>query len=114
MDKEIARRNYALTAETFDCDYLLRISCGDEVVVTVEGMGDPDDPEEFRVYNGTGLDDQDLEDINQIVNVFQVGDSVSASWREAARWAYVHALGKLMTQDAREEKQAYRFDGLFH
>lgn len=101
---EIARRNYALTTETFDCEHMLQIKCGGEVLVTV---CEPVDSDFFAVFNGNGLngDDEDLP-IDQAVKLFSRGNEKEA-WRQAARFGYLHALGKMMTHDTREDREVY-------
>lgn len=104
MDTEIARRNYALTAETYDTDFLLRISCGEETLATVcDRVSESGDIEEFAVYRGTGLDDQENEDESAIVKKFTVDSSVEDTWRAAVRFAYLFCLSSMMMADSREE-----------
>ena len=108
IDNEIARRNYALTTQTFDSEHFLQISCGGEVLVTVCTPAGPSVPEEFIVHNGTGLDDQDEDlPVNQAVKRFPTRGDTSSAWRDAARFGYLHALAKMMTQDVRDEREAY-------
>jgi hypothetical protein len=107
---EVARRNYAITTETFDCENMLQIKCGGEVLVTVTAPAGPPVAEVFAVYNGNGLDEND-EDmaISDAVKTFPVKGDVNDAWRQAARYGYLHALGVMMTRDAREEREAYEF-----
>jgi len=103
-DLDIARRNYALTTQTFDCENMLQISCGGEILVTV---CEPVDSDFFAVFNGNGLDEEDGDlPISEAVKLFARGNEKEA-WRQAARFGYLHALGKMMTQDAREDREAY-------
>jgi len=103
---DLARQNYALTAETFDVEHFLQISCGDEVLVTVCAPAGPTESDFFVVFNGTGLDDDD-NDLTEkdAVKLFARGHETEA-WRQAARFGYLHALGKLMIQDKRDEEDA--------
>lgn len=110
IDTEIARRNYALTVNTFDVENFLQISCGDEILVTVCAPAGPSIPNQFVVFNGTGLDEDDNDlDISEAAKVFKVKTCVGDAWREAARHGYLHALSKLMIPDSREDREAYDF-----
>ena len=102
---EIARRNYALSVETFDCEHLLQISCGDELLVTV---CQPIESDFFAVFNGNGLDEND-EDLGpkDAVKLFANKGDINEAWRQAARFGYLHALGKMMTADQRDERETY-------
>jgi len=104
IDDEIARRNYALTTATFDCEHLVQISCGGEILATVcNPNGHPD---YFAVFNGNGLDDEDNDlGHEHAIKLFDTLDEQDA-WRQAVRYGYLHALGKMMTADKRLEDEA--------
>jgi hypothetical protein len=106
IDNEIARRNYALTAQTFDCEHLLQISCGDEILVTVNR---PVETNMFAVFNGNGLDEEenDLPIDNAVKLIAFTSADENDAWRQIARFGYLHALGKMMTADQREERETY-------
>ena len=99
---ELDRRNYALTTETLDMENFLQISCAGETLATVcspQGRG-----EFFAVFNGNGLDDED-NDLHEkdAVKLFSTAADDADAWRQAVRYGYLHALGKMMTADKREE-----------
>ena len=102
-----ARRNYALTAETFDCEHFLRISCADEALATVtQGIGKY--VNFFLVFNEDGLDEFDADlDANMAVKRIEIHECVNEAWREAARFGYLHALSKLMVPDQRADRQLF-------
>lgn len=105
---EVARRNYALTTQTFDCEFMLQIKCGGEILATVTQPAGPSVPEEFLVFNGDGLDAEDNDlTAADAVKVFKVKGEARDAWREAARYGYLHALSKMMVPDAREDREAY-------
>jgi hypothetical protein len=105
IENEIARRNYALTTATFDCEHLIQIYCGDEVLVTV---CQPIESDFFAVFNGNGLDSEDNDLTNSdAVKLFAMKGDENGAWRQAARFGYLHALGKMMTADEREERETY-------
>ena len=107
VEHDNARRNYALTVETFDCDNFLRISCAGELLVTVtRGVGDAED--HFLVFNGDGLDEEgdDLE-ASKAAKRFQIHECVNEAWREASRYGYLHALSKMMVPDQRVDRQLF-------
>jgi hypothetical protein len=104
---ERARQFYAVEAHTFDEDYFLQIHCGDEVLVTVSAVPNPESPEEFVVYNGIGLDDNDEEDQNAVAKRFDVDINPMDAWREAARFGYIHALSKMMIPDRRNDREIF-------
>jgi len=101
---EVARRNYALTTETHDCENMLQIKCGGEILVTVCQPAGPTVPTEFLVFNGDGLDAEDNDlTAADAVKVFPVRLDVNDAWRQAARFGYLHALARMMTADIRQE-----------
>lgn len=105
---EQARRNYALEAFTLGEENFLQIRCGGEILTTVCAATGPAVPQFFIVHNGTGLDDDDndLPTAKAIKIVAAEGDPAEA-WRIAARYGYLHALGRMMTADQREERDLY-------
>jgi hypothetical protein len=104
---ERARQFYALEAHTFDEDYFLQIHCGENVLVTVSASPSPDSPDEFVVYNGIGLDDNDEEDLNAVAKRFVVDINPMDAWREAVRFSYLHALSKMMLPDQRSDREIF-------
>ncbi len=104
---EQARRNYALEAFTLGEENFLQIRCGGEVIATVTAPAGPSVPTEFVVFNGNGMTEDDEEDPKLVVKRFPTRGDSNAAWREAARFGYQHALAKMMTQDVREEREAY-------
>jgi hypothetical protein len=100
---EVARRNYALEAQTMGEEFFLQISCGGEVLVTVSAPADPI-VEKFCVYNGLGLNENDEEDASSIVKCVEVQFSEAKAWREAVKFAYSHALAVLFNQDAQADR----------
>ena len=103
---ELARRNYAIEALTLGEENFLQIHCGDEILVTVSSPCGNEDPGEFIVYNGTGMNEDDEEDPRLIAKRFPVGDITAEAWREAARFGYLHALSKVMIPDARRDRES--------
>lgn len=104
---EQARRNYALEAYTLGEENFLQIRCGSVIMATVSAPSGPAVPEEFIIYNGTGLNDEDEEDAKLIVKRFPTRGDLNAAWRDATRYGYQHVLAKMMTADIREENEAY-------
>lgn len=106
LANENARRNYSLHSDTFDAEHFLQLSCAGEILVTIcQPVGGPE-PEEFRVFNGTGLDadDNDLEAADA-VKIFRVVDEdVSNAWRMAVKFGYSHALALMMCADQKAER----------
>ena len=45
--------------------------------------------------------------VSKAVKRFPTRGDTSSAWRDAARFGYLHALAKMMTQDARDEREAY-------
>jgi hypothetical protein len=105
---EFARSNYALTADTQETEHFLQLSCDGQVLVTVTRDYDEGEAHTFLVFNGDGLD-EDGGDLtaDHAVRMFPVKLVLGDAWREAVRFAYLHALAKMMIADARDERDGY-------
>lgn len=104
---ELARRNYAIHAETFGEEFYLQISCGDEILTTISAGPYQVEPTEFVVYNGTGLDENDEDDPSSIVRRFAIDNEPMDTWREASRYCYLHALSRMMVPDQRNARATF-------
>lgn len=106
-----ARTNYALTTETFDMDHYLQISCGGTILATV--MHSNTQENMFLVFNGDGLnedeDDSEMSDDQAVKQIAFTSNRINDAWREIARFGYLHALGKMMIEDARNERDEFSF-----
>lgn len=105
---EQARRNYAIEAFTLGEEYFLQLHCGEDILATVSA-DNPEDPEEFVVYNGTGMTEEDEVDPESVSKRFPVAINPMDAWREAARYGYLHALSKMMVPDQRADREIYSF-----
>ena len=106
LANENARRNYSLHTDTFDCEHMLQISCGGEILVTICQPAGPSIAQAFLVFNGNGLDEEEADlGPEDAVKIFKVEDEdVNGAWREAVKFGYGHALAKMMCADAKAER----------
>ena len=105
MDQSNRIRNLALTTETHDAEFLLEISLGGQVLVTVgEPAGSEGAIREFRVWDGPVQDDE-YENVVMTFSNNKTG-TIDMAWLAAVQHAYELALDKgvkLMMQELRKE-----------
>ena len=86
---------FCLTAQQFDAEYLLQISRGNQVIVTLSTSSmDQGEIKRFLIWSGDGINAEGDEDDDLVIwtlNVKEVGN-VNAAWKVAVHHAYLCAL----------------------
>ncbi len=84
---------FALSTNTFDCEFLIQIVRGDAIICTVGEPAGGGDVSEFCVWNGDGVD------YDEPIKSFSVPgkNSIETRWQEAVKFAYTYALERLFT-----------------
>lgn len=110
IDLKNQLRNTAITALTFDVEFLLQLSVAGNVLVTIAPPAGPGGIHTvFHVWEGEGLDATGNEDYSKIIHTFRNEQKdaagAQAAWEQAVRQGYMEALDRafVLAREARNE-----------